>query len=235
MSATQTFGDPSVQALLDLGRPEGHDTVLDYACGVGIASLALAPSTAWVTAVDELPDALDEGRRLVAELGVSNVAFKVVDLYALPFDDDEFDLVVTRGALHRLPEPVRALRELGRVAGDGARIVVEDAVVDAVTDACFNDLARLREPAHRRHYRAEELEAAALEAGLRLVERSALRRTVDLGYWLQAAAVPAEKSELIRARLQALPVGVQERLDVVFADRSVSFSTDLLALRLEPL
>ncbi len=230
---TETFRDPSVQALLDLARPEQHDAVLDYACGIGITTLAIAPAVASVLAVDEVAATLDEGRRLVAELGLDNVTFKVVDLYSLPFADAGFSLVVSRGALHRLPEPERALHELRRVAGAGGRIVVEDAVVDAVTDAAFNDLARLREPAHRRHFRAEELEALAIAAGLRVVERCVLRRTVNLDYWMQAAAVSPEKSELIRARVQALPFGVQQSLDVVFADRLVSFSTDVLALRLE--
>jgi ubiquinone/menaquinone biosynthesis C-methylase UbiE len=227
------FRDPSIQALLDLAHPAAGDVVLDYACGIGVTTLALAPVVASVLAVDEEAATLDEGRRLMAELGLENAAFAVVDLYALPFGDGEFDLVVSRGALHRLPEPVRALRELRRVAGRGGRIVVEDVVVDEVTDAAFNDLARLREPSHRRHYRAGELEAMAGAAGLRVVERLPLRRTVDLGYWLQAAAVPAEKSDVIRGRMQSLSVDVQARLDVVFADRLVSFSTDLLALRLE--
>jgi len=230
---TETFRDPSVQALLELARPEEHDAVLDYACGIGITALAIAPAVASVLAVDEVAPTLDEGRRLVAELGLDNVAFGVVDLYQLPFADAEFSLVVSRGALHRLPEATRALHELRRVAGEGARIVVEDVVVDAVTDDAFNDLARLREPAHRRHFRAEELEELARDAGLRVVERRALRRTVDLDYWLQAASVPTEKGELLRSRVQALPVPVMERLDVAFSDRTVSFSTDLLALRLE--
>jgi SAM-dependent methyltransferase len=230
---TDTFRDPSVQVLIDLARPEEHDAVLDYACGIGIATLAIAPAVASVLAVDEVAATLDEGRRLVAELGHANVSFMVVDLYQLPFVDAEFSLVISRGALHRLPEPTRALHELRRVGGEGARIVVEDVVVDRVTDAALNDLARLREPAHRRHYRAEELEALALDAGLRVAERRVLRRTVDLDYWLQAASVPMEKGELIRSRVQALPVDVLEHLDVAFSDRTVSFSTDLLALRLE--
>ncbi len=230
---TDTFRDPSVQVLVDLARPQEHDAVLDYACGIGIATLAIAPAVASVLAVDEVAATLDEGRRLVAELGMANVAFSVVDLYQLPFVDAEFSLVVSRGALHRLPEPTRALHELRRVVGEGGRIVVADAVVDHVTDEAFNDLARLREPAHRRHYRAEELEALALDAGLRVAERRVLRRTVDLDYWLQAASVPLEKGELIRSRMQTLPVNVLERLDVAFSDRTVSFSTDLLALRLE--
>ena len=61
------------------------------------------------------------------------------------------------------------------------------------------------------------------------------RRTIDLDYWLQAAAVPAPKAELIRGRFKALPVDVQASLDVAFSDRLVSFSYDVTGLRLERL
>ena len=39
------------------------------------------------------------------------------DLTALPFADDAFDLVVSTEVLEHLPEPEKALRELGRVSG----------------------------------------------------------------------------------------------------------------------
>jgi hypothetical protein len=57
--------------------------------------------------------------------------------------------------------------------------------------------------------------------------------TLDLDYWLQAAAVPPPKAELIRGRIKTLPVEVQGALDVAFSDKSVSFSYDVVGLRLE--
>ena len=45
--------------------------------------------------------------------------------------------------------------------------------------------------------------------------------------------MPAAKAALIRGRLQELPVDVQMRMDIAFSDRSVSFSYDVVGLRLE--
>jgi ubiquinone/menaquinone biosynthesis C-methylase UbiE len=225
--------DASLDLLIDLARPTSHDTVLDYASGAGIAGFAVAPEVRSVEAADELPDMLGEGQRLAAELGLVNVAFTLVDLYALPFDDQAYSLVVCRNAFHLLPEPAAALVELLRVTSSGGRIVVVDPVVDDVTDKSFNDIARLREPAHRRHYRPEQIEEFARQAGLQVRQRSQSRRTIDLDYWLQAAAVPAAKAALIRNRFRGLPVDVQAHMDIAFADRLVSFSCDIVGLRLE--
>jgi len=45
--------------------------------------------------------------------------------------------------------------------------------------------------------------------------------------------VPAAKAGLIRGRFKELPVDVQARMDVAFADRLVAFSYDFVGLRLE--
>jgi SAM-dependent methyltransferase len=225
--------DASLELLVDLAQPTSHDAVLDYSSGAGIAGFAVAPDVRTVEVADELPDMLDEGRRLAEELALWNVAFTLVDLYALPYADGAFTLVLCRNAFHLLPEPGAALADLLRVTSAGGRIVIVDPVVDEVTDKSFNDLARLREPAHRRHYRPDQIEEIAAGAGLKVARRGSIRRTIDLDYWLQAAAVPAAKAGLIRGRLQELPVAVQAQMDIAFSDRSVSFSYDVLGLRLE--
>ena len=225
--------DASLGLLSELARPTSHDTVLDYASGAGTAGFDLAPDVRAVEAADELPDMLEEGRRLAGELGLVNVAFTLVDLYALPYKDGSFSLVACHNAFHLLPEPVTALGELLRVTSPGGRLVIVDPVVDPVTDKALNDLARLREPAHRRHYRADELEKIVAQAGLRVARRGSLRRTMDLDYWLQAAAVPAAKAGLIRGRIKEFSVEVQAGMDIALSDRTVSFSYDIVGLRLE--
>ncbi len=225
--------DASLELLIELAQPTSHDAVLDYSSGAGMAGFAVAPDVRTVEEADELPFMLEEGRRMATELGLVNVAFSLVDLYSLPYQKGAFSLVVCRNAFHLLPEPMGALAEMLRVMSAGGRLVLVEPIVDEVTDRAMNDLARLREPAHRRHYRPDEMEQIARKGGLRVVGRRSMRRTVDLDYWLQVAAVPRPKAELIRGRFKALPVDVQAHMDVAFADRLVSFSYDVVGLRLE--
>lgn len=227
------FRDASTDLLFELARPSRHDVALDYRCGVGMTALALAAEVDQVQAVDDQPEVLDEGRRLSAEVQAGAIDFLLADLTALPFADGAFSLVVCKDAVHRLADPVAALTEMGRVTSRGGRVVVLDTVVDGVTDDALNDLERLRDPGHRGFRTANRLEAIAEEAGLEVAELRLDRRTVDLGYWLQAAGVPAQTADVVRGRLREMSPALQERLDLAFADDLVSFSYDVAGLRLE--
>lgn len=47
--------------------------------------------------------------------------YAAVDAEALPFEDEQFDAVYSQVVLYRLPNPVRALREIRRVLAPGGR------------------------------------------------------------------------------------------------------------------
>lgn len=225
--------DPAVAPLVELASPVADDICLDYGSGVGHAAFALAPFVRRVEAVDDDAEVLREAERLGVELGLANVAYHLVDLKALPFTVPTFHLSLCRMVLHSLLEPVAALREMRRVLLPGGRIVVYEAVVDEVTDRYFNELARLREPQHWRHYRAEEYAEMFRQAGLRETGRLQVRRSADLDAWAEAGLSASSDLSLIRQRLRAYPVAVQLAMDVAYADRRASFSYDVLAVRLE--
>ena len=126
-----------------------------------------------------------------------------------------------------------ALTEMGRVTSRGGRVVVLDAVVDDVTDDALNDLARLRDPGTGVRT-GRPPGGARRGGGLEVAELRLERRTVDLDYWLQAAArAGADGGARPAAGCARCRRRVQERLDLAFADDLVSFSYDVLALRLE--
>jgi SAM-dependent methyltransferase len=225
--------DESLDLLIEMAGPTPDDVVLDYAVVPSLASFAVAPIVRSLEAVAERPDMLEEGRRLALELGLENVTFTLVDLFALPYEPGAFSLTMSCEALHLSPNPLAALVELRRVTGAYGRLVLVEPVVDAVLDEPFNRLARLRQSGHRRYFRPTELDALVADAGLRIGREGSVRRTVDLDYWVQVAGVPASRAALIGDRFKALPVEVQMGLDVAFSDTAISFSYDVRGLRLE--
>jgi SAM-dependent methyltransferase len=229
----KTDGDPAVAPLVELAGLTADDVCLDYGTGVGHAAFAVAPFVRRVDAVDADEEVLREAARLGAELGLANVAYRRVDLDALPYTAPTFQLVLCRMVLHSRLQPVASLREMSRVLAPGGRIVIYEAVVDEATDRYFNELARLREPQHWRHYRAEEYASMFREAGLRETGRGEVRRSVDLDAWAEAGLSTAGDLQLISDRLRSYPVAVQLAMDVAYADRQATFSYDVLVVRLE--
>jgi SAM-dependent methyltransferase len=225
--------DESLDLLIELAKPDVDDDVLDYAVFPGLATFSVAPKVRSLEAAADKPDILEEGRRLARELGLDNVTFTLVDSSALPFADGTFSLAMGCEALHLYPDPAVILAELRRVTNAHGRVVLVEPVVDEVLDEPFNDLARLRQPGHRRHFRLAELERLVADAGLRVSGQGKARCTVDLEYWLQTAGAPASRAVLVRERFMGLPVEVQIKLDVAFSDSSVSFSYDVVGLCLE--
>ena len=223
----------SLDLLIELAAPKADDVVLDYAAFPSLATFSVAPQVRSLDATADKAGMVEEGRRLALELGLENVTFSLVDSFALPYADDAFSLAMGCEALHLYPDPAAALAELRRVTSAHGRAVLVEPVVDDVLDEPFNDLASLRQTGHRRHLRLAELESLVAEAGLRVSRQGSARCTVDLEYWLQTAGVPPSRAMLLRERFRGLPVEVQMRLDVVFSDRSVSFSYDVVGLRLE--
>ena len=103
--------------------PEGA-SVLDCAAGTGEFSLALAQRAGPVLCTDLSQSMLDRAERKAQEKGLSNLAFAVRDLTALPDPDGSFDVVVAANVLHLLPDPEKAVAELWRVTAPGGTLIL---------------------------------------------------------------------------------------------------------------
>jgi 2-polyprenyl-3-methyl-5-hydroxy-6-metoxy-1,4-benzoquinol methylase len=94
--------------------------VLDAGCGVGWGSLILQGSgAAMVMGVDIAADAVEDARHRSTTIG-----FVQGNLEALPFYDDEFDLITCFEAIEHVSDPWRALDELSRVLVPGGTAMV---------------------------------------------------------------------------------------------------------------
>jgi SAM-dependent methyltransferase len=103
------------------GVSEG-DRVLDVACGTGIvarAALSLVGDRGSVTGLD-----IGAGMLAVAESIEPAVTWTEGDAAQLPFDDADFDAVVSQFGLMFFPDRVRAIAEMLRCVEPGRRIAV---------------------------------------------------------------------------------------------------------------
>jgi len=111
--------------------------LLDVGCGPGTITCDLARAVApgRVVGVDAAPGVIEEAREAAARDKGTEVAFEVADLFALPFDDDTFDIVHAHQVLQHVADPVAALVEMRRVCRPGGLVAARDSDYPAFTFA----------------------------------------------------------------------------------------------------
>jgi SAM-dependent methyltransferase len=115
----------SAAYLLPQLAPEAQ--ILDVGCGPGTISADLADRLprGRVTGIDAARGIIEQARESIGAR--QNLSFTTGDVYALDFPDDTFDVVHAHQVLQHLGDPVRALREMSRVARPGGLVAVRDA------------------------------------------------------------------------------------------------------------
>jgi ubiquinone/menaquinone biosynthesis C-methylase UbiE len=103
--------------------------VLDVATGTGNAAIRAAEAGAEVVGLDLTPELFADARRHEALAGVS-VEWIEGDAEALPFDDDDFDRVLSTFGVMFAPSHEVAAAELVRVCRPGGRIVLANWTPD---------------------------------------------------------------------------------------------------------
>ncbi|MBQ8954857.1 MAG: class I SAM-dependent methyltransferase [Clostridia bacterium] len=99
--------------------------VLEIATGPGLLARHVAPAAKRMIATD-----YSEGMIAQAKKGepIANLRFEVADAMNLPYADDAFDAVLIANALHILPDPEKALREIDRVLRPGGLLIAPNFV-----------------------------------------------------------------------------------------------------------
>lgn len=117
------FG-PMYQRLAALGELPAGVTVLDVACGAGLALHWLDPSTvASYLGVDASPSMLARARTVAERRGFQNAAFELADVANIPYGDGAADICLSFNALHCVPDPPGAIAEVTRCLAPGGRLI----------------------------------------------------------------------------------------------------------------
>ncbi len=212
-SATHAQGT-SLARLVELTQPQRDWIVLDVSTGAGHTALTFAPLVARVIAIDLTPQMLDTAHRLANERGVTNVEFKPADAQAMPFDDNTFDLVTNRIALHHYSDVRKAISEMARVCKHGGLVAFADNIVppDKVTAGHINHFEQLRDQSHHWAYPAVRLQAMFEDAGLHVEHAESFGKEMEFDPWADRMGASAELKAKLRRWLDDAPDPVREWL-----------------------
>lgn len=144
-------------ALRGLVQAGPDDALLDLCCGPGALALDFAAHVRHVTGVDLTPAMLDQARAAQAQRGIANVEWREGDIYALPFADGAFSIVVCSAAFHHVEAPGAAFAEMARVCRPGGRIAIRDVTPAPEKSAAYDLVETLRDPSHVHALTVEEL------------------------------------------------------------------------------
>jgi SAM-dependent methyltransferase len=208
-----------LRMVVETARPTRDDRVLDVACGPGLVVCAFAPHVREATGIDVTPAMLYRARKLAAEKGLANVAWRQGDVRSLPYGVASFTIVTTRFSVHHFLDPAAVLREMVRVCAPGGRIVVVDdyASENPAKAAAFNRLEKLRDPSHARCLTLTELKSLFGAVGLPEPQATFYELRGDVA-GLLARSFPnlgdeVEIIEMFRASAADDRLGVPVRLD----------------------
>ena len=112
-------------ALVEYARPRAGMKVLDLASGTGEPSITLAERVGpdgSVTALDLSAELLEVAAKRAQIRGLTNFSVRQGDAHALPFPEQNFDLVTSRFGAMFFAVPDRAFREVHRVLKPNARV-----------------------------------------------------------------------------------------------------------------
>ncbi len=115
---------PMYESLEGLSDVEAGMTVVDAACGAGLALRWLEPSRVGrYLGTDNSPAMLERARERARRRGFGAVEFQLADVTATPLDDGQADLYLLYNALHVVSAPEAALAEAARCLKPGGRVV----------------------------------------------------------------------------------------------------------------
>ena len=100
--------------------------IIDVGAGPGFISIILAEAGYQVTAFDFAETMLEEAKENAGELA-KEIQFVQGDAMALPFDEDSFDVVISRNLTWNLPSPDKAYQEWIRALKPQGLMLVFDA------------------------------------------------------------------------------------------------------------
>jgi 2-polyprenyl-3-methyl-5-hydroxy-6-metoxy-1,4-benzoquinol methylase len=157
-----------------------NHTVLDFACGTGIATVGLAKFTKQILAIDTSCEMIDVARAKTASRQIDNVEYAVTSIFDSQFDDLRVDVVLAFNILHFVQDIdalLTRIREL--LPARGIFISATDCFGErsSIGTALLGFLSKVGILPFARKYSTDELEDKVRSAGFKVIETQDLHHS----------------------------------------------------------
>lgn len=133
--------------------------ILDLGTGSGYLSFPIAkkyPNIS-ITGLDIVEKALEVNRFKANEEDIKNISFISYNGIDFPFDDSEFDMVISRYALHHFPDIQKSISEVSRVIKPKGFLFISDPTPNVNDSSRFVDeYMQLKKDGHIKFYTKDE-------------------------------------------------------------------------------
>ncbi|MGN0421584.1 MAG: class I SAM-dependent methyltransferase [Lachnospiraceae bacterium] len=155
----QTQDEKHLNDILAMINVKPGMRVLDLGCGSGYLTFPIARmnENTCVIGLDIVTDTLRRNAAKAQEMDIKNLEFVTYDGVTFPFEDNSFDLVVTRYALHHFSEIRKSIREVTRVLKrNGIFFVSDPRPNDCDITRFVDDYMQLKKDGHIKFYTKDE-------------------------------------------------------------------------------
>ncbi len=163
---TRLADQNSLHRMCDFLAPQLDDIVLDAGTGMGNAAMVVSPMVEKVIAIDVVQDR----GNLFKKTGLNNVEFVCADLddKDIPYEDETFNIIICRAALHHLGNKKRFFKEAFRTLRPQGRLYIMDPVMSPELRLPWNIISRIAEKDYRGYCTPVELINGITDAGFKI-------------------------------------------------------------------
>jgi ubiquinone/menaquinone biosynthesis C-methylase UbiE len=226
VSAPAFRQEQTLRHIYDSVRAMPAGRVLEVACGPGLVAEAIASLVTELVCIDATPEMLELARARLQKAGHTNVTFYATFAESLPFEDDAFDLVVTRLSFHHFKDIQCVLSEIYRVLRPQGRLVVADIIssADEEESRLHNALERLRDPSHICMFSKGQLLSALRVGGFNPLSSVIWEQRRSFREWAAIVSMPGRAEPLLEVMRVLSRAGLQAGVHLQESGQEVTFT-----------
>ncbi len=166
----QTQDEQHLKRILAFLPLKGNMKILDLGVGSGYMSFPIAKKWPGISIIglDIVEKALEINCIKAREEKITNISFITYNGIDFPFAENEFDMVISRYALHHFPDIQKSISEVSRVIKPEGFLFISDPTPNANDTSRFVDeYMQLKKDGHIKFYTKDEWKQICERNGLR--------------------------------------------------------------------